>query len=25
MAGGRAVDFREYQGAEQAEDAFWSS
>ena len=23
--GGRAVDFREYQGAEQAEDAFWSS
>jgi len=25
VAGGRAVDFREYQGAEQAEDAFWSS
>jgi len=25
MAGARALDFREFQGAEQAEDAFWSS
>jgi len=25
VAGDRAVDFREFQGAEQAEDAFWSS
>ena len=25
VAGGRAVDFREFQGAEQAEDAFWNS
>jgi ketosteroid isomerase-like protein len=25
FAGGRAVDFREYQGDQQAEDEFWSS
>jgi len=25
VAGGRAVAFREFQGAEQAEDAFWSA
>ena len=25
VAGGRAVDFREFQGDEQTEDAFWSA